>query len=194
MRPRKDPSDLRCSSLQPNRELREVMRPKPLRCTENDTDRWVNDLEESINTKKKELESGIKTRDKVIKRLRACIDDNEQKEEDVSLSDVLSFDSNVVTDAYDTPTEEGEVQPSAYKLTNVLYSENENTVSTPIPGPSRARSNQTKVPGPPTKSKSQEEKPIENRPLPIKYPEANELIEICSKGPNWVFETFCVAK
>ena len=50
------------------------------------------------------------------------------------------------------------------------------TVSTPIPGPSRARSDQTKVPGPPTKSKSQEEKPIEKKPSPIKYPGANERI------------------
>ena len=141
MRPRSGPSDLRYSRLQPNRELREVMRPKPPRYTENDTERSVNDLEESINTKTKELESGIKTRDTVIKRLRACIDDNEQKEED-------SNDSNVITDAYDT-TEEGEVEPSEDELTNVHYSENKNTVSTPIPGPSRACTNQTKVQGVP---------------------------------------------
>ena len=72
--------------------------------------------------------------------------------------------------------EEGEVEPSEDELTNVLYSENKNTVSTPIPGPSRARSGQTKAPGPPTKSKSQEEKPIKKRPSPIKYPEANERV------------------
>ena len=48
MRPRPGPSDLRYSNLQPNKELREVMKPKPLRCTENDTDRSINDLKESI--------------------------------------------------------------------------------------------------------------------------------------------------
>ena len=35
MRPRPGPSDLRYSNLQPNKELREVMKPKPLSCTEN---------------------------------------------------------------------------------------------------------------------------------------------------------------
>ena len=144
------------------------MTPKPPKYTENGTERLVNDLEESINTKTKELDSGIKTRDTVIKRQRASFDDYEQKEED-------SNDSNVTTDAYDT-TEEGEVKPSEDELTNVHYSENKNIISTPIPGPSRARSGQTKEPGPPTKSKSQEEKPIKKRPSPIKYPEANEQV------------------
>ena len=107
MRPRPGPSDLRYSNLQPNKELREVMKPKPLRCTEK------------------------------------------KRNEDISLSD-----------AYDSSTKEGEVEssedelpsedklPSEDELTNVLYSENKNTVSTPIPGPSRARSDQTKIPGP----------------------------------------------
>ena len=60
-------------------------------------------------------------------------------------------------DAYDSFTE-GEVESSEDKLppedelTNVLFSENENNVSTPLPGPSRTRSDQTKIPGPPTKS------------------------------------------
>ena len=70
-----------------------------------------------------------------------------KRNEDISLSD-----------AYDSSTKEGEVEssedelpsedklPSEDELTNVLYSENENTVSTPIPGPSRARSDQTRVP------------------------------------------------
>ena len=61
-------------------------------------------------------------------------------------------------DAYDSSTEEGEVEssedelPPEDELTNVLFSENENNVSTPLPGPSRTRSDQTKIPGPPTKS------------------------------------------
>ena len=47
-------------------------------------------------------------------------------------------------DAYDSSTEEGEVEssedelPPEDELTNVLFSENENNVSTPLPGPSRA--------------------------------------------------------
>ena len=93
MRPRPGPSDLRYSNLQPNRELREIMKAKPLRCM--DTERSVNDLEKSISTKTKDLESGIKTRDKIIKRLRACIDGDEQSNEDSS-------------------TEEGEVEPKAF--------------------------------------------------------------------------------
>ena len=102
MRPRPGPSDLRYSNLQPNKELREVMKPKPLSCTEKQRNE----------------------RDK---------------------------------DAYDSFTE-GEVESSEDKLppedelTNVLFSENENNVSTPLPGPSRTRSDQTKIPGPPTKS------------------------------------------
>ena len=82
-------------------------------------------------------------------------------------------------DAYDSFTE-GEVESSEDKLppedelTNVLFSENENNVSTPLPGPSRARSDQTKIPGPSTESKPQEEKLTKRKPSPIKYPGANE--------------------
>ena len=77
-------------------------------------------------------------------------------------------------------SEEGEVEssedelPPEEELTNVLFSENENNFSTPLPGPSRARSDQTKIPGPPTKSKPQEEKLTKKKPSPIKYPGANE--------------------
>ena len=67
MRPRSGPSDLRYCHLQPNRELRELMRPKSPRETENDSERLVNDLEESINKKMEELDSGVKTREKLIK-------------------------------------------------------------------------------------------------------------------------------
>ena len=168
LRSQSNPSDLRYSRLQPDRDLRELMRPRPPRETEPETvsERLVNQLEESINKKAEELDSGLKTRDIAIKRLKACIAEDESKEEE-------SYDSNVITDGYDT-TEEGEVKPSEDELTNVHYSETDQTDGTPIPGPSRPRSDQTKVPGPPTKNKTQVEKPTKKKPSPIKYPEATD--------------------
>ena len=109
MRPRPGPSDLRYSNLQPNKELREIMKPKPL---------------------------------------------SESEEGEVESS-------------------EDELPPEE-ELTNVLFSENENNFSTPLPCPSRARSDQTKIPGPSTESKPQEEKLTKRKPSPIKYPGANE--------------------
>ena len=159
MRPRSGPADLRNPRLNRDKDARELMRPRP----------GPSDLRYSNLQPNKELREVMKP-----KPLRCT---EKQRNEDISLSD-----------AYDSSTEEGEVEssedelpsedklPSEDELTNVLYSENKNTVSTPIPGPSRARSDQTKVPGPPTKSKPQEEKPTKKKPSPIKYPGANEWI------------------
>ena len=92
MRPRSrsNPSDLRYSRLQPDRDLRELMRPRPPRNTEPETvtEKLVNQLEESVDRKAEELESGLKTRETVIKRLKACIAEDEAKGEE-------SYDSNV---------------------------------------------------------------------------------------------------
>ena len=76
--------------------------------------------------------------------------------------------------------EEGEVKssedelPPEEELTNVLFSENKNNFSNPLPGPSSARSDQTKIPRPSTENKPQEEKQTKKKPSPIKYPGANE--------------------
>ena len=170
-RSRSNPSDLRYSCLQPDRDLRELMRPRPPIITEPETvtEKLVNQLEESVNRKAEELESGLKTRETVIKRLKACIAEDEAKGEE-------SYDSNVITD-YDT-TEEGEVEASEDKLTNVHYSETDQTDGAPIPGPSRPRSDQTKISGPPAKIKTQVEKPTKKKHSPIKYPEATDREEV----------------
>lgn len=144
------------------------MKPKSLRETEkaNNSERLINDLEQTITKKTEELDSRVKTRDKLIKRLQAKVANNEEKDEE-------NHDSNVISDAYDT-TEEGEVEPSEDELTNVQYSETKTIESTPIPGPSKPRAAQTKVPGTPTKSRPREDKPIKKKISPIKYPEAAE--------------------
>ena len=83
----------------------------------------------------------------------------------------------------DSTTEEGEAEPSEDEipsvdelpsedeLTNVIYSENETSVGTPIPGPSVS----TQIPGPSVSNPgTQGEKQSEMKPSPIKYPGCNE--------------------
>ena len=133
--------------IDPNKDVRE------------DSEELVNDLEQSVIKRAEELDSSSKNRDKIIKRLQASVAGTEAKEEE-------SHDSNVITDAYDS-TEEGEVEPSETsedevepsedELTNVHYSENDNTDSTPLPGPS-----------------PREKKPTKKQISPIKYPKASE--------------------
>ena len=205
MKQRAGPSDLRYSHLQSGRELREIMKPKSpeTEVAENDKERLVNDLEASTNKTAKELDSNLKTRETVIKRLYASLAENEDSKVEES------NDSNVITDDYNS-TEEGEVELSEDELTNVIHhSESDldtynykkayddsrgpkdrnpvkpsnpdppvrvkstgNQEGTPIPGPSRPRSGQTKVPETPMKNKTQVEKPTKKRPSPIKYPES----------------------
>ena len=122
----------------------------------------INDLKRAIIKRTEELDSGIRERAKIIKRLQANVSDNEEtKREDQ--------DSNVISDTYDT-TEEGEVKPSEDELTNVHYSETDTVASTPIPGPSRTCAVQTKIPDTPTKNA----KPTKKKISPIKYPEVTE--------------------
>ena len=138
------------------------MKPKLLRSME--TERSVSDLENAIIAKTKDLESSIKAKDKTIRKLRAQMNGEVQSSEDSS-------------------TEEGEAEPSEDEipsvdelpsedeLTNVIYSENETSGGTPIPGPSVS----TQIPGPSVSNPgTQEEKQSEMKPSPIKYPGCNE--------------------
>ena len=126
MRPRSGPADLRNPRLNRDKDARELMRPRP----------GPSDLRYSNLQPNKELRE-------VMKPKPLSCTEKQRNERD--------------KDAYDSFTE-GEVESSEDKLppedelTNVLFSENENNVSTPLPGPSRTRSDQTKIPGPPTKS------------------------------------------
>ena len=115
MRPPACPADLRYSQLQAGKELRDILKPKTqnsrmLKSVEAETDKLVNDLEEATDKMLDELDSSARKRDNIIQRLRASLDEKENKERD---------DSNVTSDDYNT-TEEGEVEPSEDELTNIV--------------------------------------------------------------------------
>ena len=80
---------------------------------EAETEKLVNDLEAATDKMADELDSNIKNRDNIIRRLKASLDEKETKT-------IESNDSNVITDDYDT-NEEGEVEPSEDELTNVVH-------------------------------------------------------------------------
>merc|ERR1712008_321221 len=125
MRPKPGPSDLRFSHLNPNRDMRELMTSTTLREAEkaNDSERLANDLAESIIKNSAELESSCKDRERIIKRLRARINDTELQKDD----------STEEGEVEPSETSEDIVEPTEDELTGVLYSETDNADSTPLP-------------------------------------------------------------
>ena len=105
------------------------MNPKPVRSMETER----SDLENAIIAKTRDLESSLKAKDRTIRRLLAQMNGEELSSEDSSAEESEA-----------EPSEDEIPSVDEDELTNVIYSENETSVGTPIPGPSVS----TQIPGP----------------------------------------------
>ena len=119
------------------------MNPNPVRSVDIDS----LELENSIIARTRALESSLKARDRTIRRLLAKMNGEELSSEDSSAEE-----SEAEPSEDEIPSVDG--LPSEDELTNVIYSENETSVGTPIPGPSVS----IQIPGPSVSNPGTQEK------------------------------------